>query len=393
MRDDVSGQRLPLVCLCGLLCDEEIWLDVLEALGPRVRAKVFSFAHFSSITDMAKHVLAHAPARFAIAGHSMGGRVALEVLRMTPSRVSGIALLNTGIHPTGPHEAGTRGELVSIAREGGMSALAARWLPPMLSPPSLANDGLIDRLNRMIDRSSPDSFAAQVSALLHRPATNGVLESIRVPLLLVSGSEDTWSPPEQHAAMHALVPASTLVVIPNAGHMAPAEQPAALAAALDHWIDSINTLDSVNPLTSAAELGDRLTIMKTQTIDPQALRDIPGTIVFTAEMARKGYHLNQFCMSLMKAENRRRFKDNEHEYLQQWQLSDAQISGVLERNYSAMLNEGGNIYFLAKIGAADGLAFQDVAASMSGMSLDEYRAMMLAGGRSPGANPLVSGQR
>jgi pimeloyl-ACP methyl ester carboxylesterase len=235
--------------LCGLLCDEEIWVDVLEALGPRVRAKAFSFANFSSITDMAKYVLEHAPPRFAIAAHSMGGRVALEVFRIAPSRVSGVALLNTGIHPTGPHEARTRGELVSMAREKGMGAVAARWLPPMLGPLSLANDDLIDRLSRMINRSTPDSFAAQVSALLHRPATSGVLESMQVPVLMLSASDDTWSPPAQHAAMRELVPEAKLVVIPNAGHMSPAEQPAAVAAALDNLITKIKTLDPVNQLT------------------------------------------------------------------------------------------------------------------------------------------------
>ena len=116
------------------------------------------------------------------------------------------------------------------------------------------------------------------------------------------------------------------------------------------------------------------------------LRDIPGTTVFTAELARKGYHLNQFCMSLMKAENRAAFKADERAYLKRWPLSDAQADAVLHRNYSAMMAEGGNIYFLAKIGATDGLPFQTVAASMSGQSLEVYRAMMLAGGRSPIGN-------
>jgi protocatechuate 4,5-dioxygenase alpha chain len=116
------------------------------------------------------------------------------------------------------------------------------------------------------------------------------------------------------------------------------------------------------------------------------LRDIPGTTVFTAELARKGYHLNQFCMSLMRAENRLAFQADERTYLQRWPLSDAQADAVLQRNYSAMMAEGGNIYFLAKIGATDGLPFQTVAASMSGQSLEAYRAMMLAGGRSPIGN-------
>lgn len=111
--------------------------------------------------------------------------------------------------------------------------------------------------------------------------------------------------------------------------------------------------------------------------------DIPGTRVYTAVRARKGYHLNQFAMSLMKAENRERFKADENAYLSEWPLTDAQKAAVRARDYNAMLDEGGNIYFLAKIFATDGKSFQYAAGSMTGMSQDEYAAMMLGGGRSP----------
>lgn len=123
------------------------------------------------------------------------------------------------------------------------------------------------------------------------------------------------------------------------------------------------------------------------------LADIPGTTVFTGQMARKGFQLNQFCMSLMKAENRALFKADERAYLQQWQLTEAQMSAVLARNYAAMMTEGGNVYFLAKIGATDGLPYQSVAATMSGLSLEEYRAMMLGGGRSPIGNRSIRDRR
>ncbi|HVI99839.1 MAG TPA: protocatechuate 4,5-dioxygenase subunit alpha [Sphingomonas sp.] len=111
--------------------------------------------------------------------------------------------------------------------------------------------------------------------------------------------------------------------------------------------------------------------------------DIPGTRVFTAKRARQGYHLNQFAMSLMKAENRERFKAGEAAYLDEWPLTDAQKKAVLARDYNAMLEEGGNIYFLAKIFSTDGKSFQFAAGSMTGMSQEEYAAMMIAGGRSP----------
>jgi protocatechuate 4,5-dioxygenase alpha chain len=111
--------------------------------------------------------------------------------------------------------------------------------------------------------------------------------------------------------------------------------------------------------------------------------DIPGTRVYTAKRARQGYHLNQFAMSLMKAENRERFKADEKAYLDEWALTDAQKEAVLARDYNRMLDEGGNIYFLAKIFSTDGKSFLQAVGTMTGMSPEDYQAMMVAGGRSP----------
>ncbi len=111
--------------------------------------------------------------------------------------------------------------------------------------------------------------------------------------------------------------------------------------------------------------------------------DIPGTRVFTANRARKGYHLNQFAMSLMKAENRERFLADERTYLDEWPMTEEAKQAVLKRDYNAMIDEGGNIYFLSKLFSTDRQSFQDAAGSMTGMTKDEYAAMMIAGGRSP----------
>jgi len=111
--------------------------------------------------------------------------------------------------------------------------------------------------------------------------------------------------------------------------------------------------------------------------------DIPGTRVFTAKRARKGYNLNQFAMSLMKAENRERFKADESAYLDEWNLTDAQKAAVLARDYNAMIDEGGNVYFLSKLFSTDGKSFQFAAGSMTGMTQEEYAQMMINGGRSP----------
>lgn len=115
-------------------------------------------------------------------------------------------------------------------------------------------------------------------------------------------------------------------------------------------------------------------------------KDLPGTTLFDAEQSRLGYWLNQFCMSLMKAENRTRFLADERAYLDEWDMTDAQKQAVLDRDLNACIATGGNIYFLAKIGATDGHSFQQMAGSMTGMSEQEYRDMMLAGGRSVEGN-------
>jgi protocatechuate 4,5-dioxygenase alpha chain len=111
--------------------------------------------------------------------------------------------------------------------------------------------------------------------------------------------------------------------------------------------------------------------------------DIPGTRVFTAERAKKGYELNQFCMSLMKEANRERFKANERAYLDETKLSEEQKQAVLDRDYNKMIDLGGQIYFLAKIFATDGLSYLQAVSTMTGMPIDEYQQMMISGGRSP----------
>ena len=114
--------------------------------------------------------------------------------------------------------------------------------------------------------------------------------------------------------------------------------------------------------------------------------DIPGTTIFDTDQARLGYHLNQFCMSLLKPENRERFLADERAYLDEWEMSEEQKRGVLDRDLNRLISLGGNIYYLAKIGATDGMNFAQIVASMTGTSAEEHVAMMVAGGRSPDGN-------
>ena len=119
---------------------------------------------------------------------------------------------------------------------------------------------------------------------------------------------------------------------------------------------------------------------------PRPYDDVPGTTVFDERMSRKGYHLNQFCMSLMKPENRARFKTDNRAYLDEWAMTEEQKQGVIDRDYNRLLGLGGNIYFLAKIFACDGLSFQYAASTMTGVSEEDYLSMMVRGGRSPEGN-------
>jgi pimeloyl-ACP methyl ester carboxylesterase len=228
-----------LLLLSGLLCDETVWADIPERLKDVADVRVISFRGFSSIPAMAEHVLASAPERFAVAGHSMGGRVALEVIRTAPQRVCGLALLNTGVHTVRDGEPQSRGRLLRLAYEHGMAALAAEWLPPMMAGGASRAVELMPRLMAMIERSTPDSYAGQINALLNRPDALPVLPTITVPTLLLSGSEDTWSPISQHETMRRRIPHATLFEIHGAGHMAPVERPEAVAVALREWLAKI----------------------------------------------------------------------------------------------------------------------------------------------------------
>jgi pimeloyl-ACP methyl ester carboxylesterase len=151
---------------------------------------------------------------------------------MAPERVEKLALLDTGIHPSGEAEPAKRQALIDIARNEGMAAMCARWLPPMLHS---AHTALIPALTEMVLRSTPDTFANQQKALLDRPDARDVLPMIHCPTLVLCGREDQWSPVRQHEEIAAAIPTSKLVIVEHCGHMSPFEQPGAVTAALLEW--------------------------------------------------------------------------------------------------------------------------------------------------------------
>jgi len=225
-----------LYLLCGVLCDEEVWQGQLPALRNRYDVRVVSFQTFESLGAMADHVLASAPPRFSVVGHSMGGRVALEIYRKAPQRVVRLALFDTGYEPPGPDEAVKRSVLTNKANAEGIDAIAEAWARPMIGPSNQDDAELLDRILRMVRRMSPQIYGRQTRALLSRPDATGVLPTITCPTLILCGVEDAWSPPDRHQRMARLIPQARLRLIERCGHMCTMERPAEVLAAIEEWM-------------------------------------------------------------------------------------------------------------------------------------------------------------
>lgn len=233
------AERPALLLLPGLLCADWVWAGPAADLADVADITVADFFGFDSITAMAESVLAKAPARFAVAGHSMGGRVALEIVRLAPERVRGLALLNSGVHPRRPNEAEQRQVLVDLAHAEGMDALARRWLPPMVAPARTADVPFMERLAAEVRRATPDIFERQIRALLNRPDAEAVLPTIACPTLVLGGHQDGWSPADQQRSIAAGIAGASLTLIDDCGHMSPVEQPEAVGAALRGWLHTL----------------------------------------------------------------------------------------------------------------------------------------------------------
>lgn len=234
-------QTPTLMLLPGLMCDAAVWAPQVAALQGQALCVIPDWGPQDSLTAMAQQVLDGAPTeRFSVAGHSMGGRVALEVMRLAPQRVQRLALLDTGTHPLAAGEAGEkeragRMALLKLAQEQGMRAMARQWARGMVHP-SQQGTPLFESILDMLERSNPEQFAAQINALLTRRDAAPLLATIRCPTLVLCGAEDAWSTPEQHRAMHKAIEGSTLCIVPRCGHMCTLEQPQAVSEALARWL-------------------------------------------------------------------------------------------------------------------------------------------------------------
>jgi pimeloyl-ACP methyl ester carboxylesterase len=230
-----------LVLLPGFLCDQTYWQAQIDALSDIADCTCAQYGTLDAIPNMAESVLHSAPDRFAVAGHSMGGRIAFEIYRQAPRRIERLAVFNTGTAarssgPTGQQEETNRRRLLALARSDGMRTMALQWVQAMVAPPRLQDRGLIESIVSMFERKSPDLFEAQMNALLDRPDATPLLAQIRCPTLVVTGREDAWSPPLTHQMIAGGIAGAQLVIVPDSGHMSAMEQPAAVSQAMREWL-------------------------------------------------------------------------------------------------------------------------------------------------------------
>lgn len=227
-----------VVFVPGLLSDGIVWQHAADRLAQTHLVAIADVSDGTSITGMAETILAEQPGRLIVAGHSMGARVALEMARIAPERIDGLVLADTGIHPKREGEDAKRQLVLDLSREQGMKALAAKWLPPMVDEARQGDRALMDALTTMVLRADVAQHDRQIGALLGRPDASAYLDEITCPVLLIVGRQDVWSPIVQHETMLENLPNARLVIIENAGHFAPIEQPQAVSDALAQWIEA-----------------------------------------------------------------------------------------------------------------------------------------------------------
>lgn len=233
-----------LLFLPGLACDATVWQHQAAHFSKITTVQVAEYGASDSLEKMARVAVRSAPEKFAVAAHSMGGRVAFEIYRSAPDRVMALALLDTAYRPRLAGEAGERERserlaLVALAETHGMRAMARQWVQKMVHPGRLADKELIDSIIEMFGRKSPEIFRAQITALLNRPDAAPVLATIRCPALVLCGREDSWSPVAQHEGIAARIRGSKLAIVERCGHMSPMERPADVTTALDEWFEKV----------------------------------------------------------------------------------------------------------------------------------------------------------
>lgn len=225
-----------LVLIPGLVSDAIVWATLADAAAVKMPVHAADLSNGVSITGMAEQILEEVPGGIIAVGHSMGGRIAMEMARVAPGRVRGLVLANTGHHPKREGEKVKRQQMIDLGHRS-MEELADTWLPPMLDEARVGDAALLGELKAMVLRAGADTHERHIRALLERPDATAYLDEIACPILLVAARQDGWSPIAQHQQIADAVPDAELVIIENAGHFAPVERPVEVTATITDWLD------------------------------------------------------------------------------------------------------------------------------------------------------------
>jgi len=228
--------RQPLVLLPGLLCDHALWRPVTDALAAEAAGVVADLTLDDSFPAMAGRVLAWAPPRFALAGLSMGGYVAQEIMRQAPERVTRLALLDTTARADTEEQTARRRGLIELSRQGKFKGVTPRLLPLLIHPDRLGDEALVAVVTGMAERVGPDAFLRQQTAIMGRPEGIADLGRIACPTLVLCGRQDALTPLARHEEIVAHVPGARLVVIEECGHLSTLERPRETVAAFRDWL-------------------------------------------------------------------------------------------------------------------------------------------------------------
>lgn len=231
-------RRRPLVLLPGLLCDAALWRHQVETLGDLAEMTVADLTIEDQAAAAARRVLAEAPDEFALAGLSMGGYLAFEILRQAPDRVTHLALLNTSARPDPPEKVKFRQDLIDLARMGEFKGVTPRLLPRLIHPGRLGDEALVRDVMEMAERVGRDAFLRQQRLLMTRPDSRHDLALIHCPTVVIAGREDGLTPLADSIEMAEKIRRAKLVVVEECGHLSTMERPHAVSAVLRYWLQS-----------------------------------------------------------------------------------------------------------------------------------------------------------
>ena len=225
-----------IVFLPGHLCTARLWQAQIDTIGDDARCQVMALYDADNVSGLAKHVLDHAPERFSLVGLSMGGYVAMEIMRQAPHRVERLALLNTTAAPDKPEALPVRMADMQLAADHGMGSLAKHLAPRWLAPEFARDPHFVNLIAQMADEVGVHHQKEQQKAIINRPDSRRSLQAVACPTLVMCGRQDTVTPVFGHEEMAALIPNAQLEIIEQCGHLSPLEQPDAVTKALLKWL-------------------------------------------------------------------------------------------------------------------------------------------------------------